>query len=69
MTKYEPRCILRVGAELGEHPIWYAREQCLYWLDIEHHTINRFDPASGATISGPCLLRPDALLSGKTARL
>lgn len=46
MAKYEPRRILEIGAELGEHPIWSSQEQCLYWLDIENHRINRFDPAS-----------------------
>lgn len=46
MAKYEPRPVLHIGAELGETPVWSAREQRLYWLDIEHHTINRFDPAS-----------------------
>jgi len=46
-AKYEPRCVLEIGAELGEHPIWSAQEQRLYWLDIEHARINRFDPSTG----------------------
>jgi sugar lactone lactonase YvrE len=48
MTPYEPKLVLKRRAELGEHPVWRAQEQVLYWLDIEGSTINRFDPASGA---------------------
>ncbi len=47
MTHYQPRCVLKIGAELGEHPIWSAEGDCLYWLDIENSTINRFIPTSG----------------------
>lgn len=47
MSKYEPRRVLKIEAELGEHPIWSAEEGCLYWLDIERSTINRFDPETG----------------------
>lgn len=48
MANYEPRVVLEIGAELGEHPLWSAAEQCLYWLDIDNCRINRFDPASGS---------------------
>jgi sugar lactone lactonase YvrE len=47
MTHYQPRCVLKIGAELGEHPIWSVEGDCLYWLDIENSTINRFIPTSG----------------------
>jgi sugar lactone lactonase YvrE len=46
MISYRPVCVLNIGAELGEHPIWSAAGECLYWLDIEHSTINRFVPAT-----------------------
>lgn len=47
MISYQPKCVLNIEAELGEHPIWSAEGDCLYWLDIESSTINRFDPATG----------------------
>jgi sugar lactone lactonase YvrE len=47
MSSYKPECVLQIGAELGEHPIWSAEAQCLYWLDIENTTINRFIPSTG----------------------
>ena len=47
MKTYEPTCVLDIRAELGEHPIWSAQDSCLYWLDIEKTTINRFVPATG----------------------
>lgn len=47
MAKYEAKSVLDAKAELGEHPLWSAAEQCLYWVDIESLNINRFDPATG----------------------
>ena len=47
MSNYQPKCVLNIKAELGEHPIWSAEGDCLYWLDIENTTINRFVPATG----------------------
>lgn len=36
-------------AGLGEGAIWSVEEQALYWVDIVAPTLNRFDPATGAT--------------------
>lgn len=47
MSHYQPECVLDVRAELAEHPIWSAEDNCLYWLDIENLTINRFAPSPG----------------------
>ncbi|HET9977195.1 MAG TPA: SMP-30/gluconolactonase/LRE family protein [Burkholderiaceae bacterium] len=33
---------------LGESPLWHPAEQVLYWCDIPGHSLNRFDPQSGA---------------------
>ncbi len=41
------RCVLDIGASLGECPVWSAAEQVLYWVDINAPSLNRFDPASG----------------------
>ncbi|MDE2914491.1 MAG: SMP-30/gluconolactonase/LRE family protein [Paracoccaceae bacterium] len=40
-------CILPWGAQLGEAPIWHADEHRLYWVDILHPAIYRFDPETG----------------------
>ncbi len=41
-----PRSVLRVGATLGEGPVW-ARD-ALWFVDIKQHHVHRFDPATGA---------------------
>lgn len=46
MQATDLECVLPWGAELGEAPIWHAKEQRLYWVDILHPAIYRFDPAT-----------------------
>ena len=41
-------CVLDIRAKLGECPVWCAEEKKLYWIDINNHRLNRFDPTSGA---------------------
>lgn len=40
----EPRCIWNAQAALGEGPIWSAKEQALYWVDILNHRLHRYAP-------------------------
>ncbi len=40
-------CALPWGAQLGEAPIWHVDESRLYWVDILHPAIYRFDPETG----------------------
>lgn len=47
------QCVLDARAELGECPVWSAREQALYWVDIRAPALHRLDPGSGATRSWP----------------
>ena len=47
MTEITPRQVLSVGATLGEGPVWVAREQALWFVDIKQHRVHRFDPANG----------------------
>ena len=47
------RCVLPWGAQLAEGPLWSAREQRLYWVDILAPTVYRFDPETGANDSCP----------------
>lgn len=58
MMSMQPKCVLNIAAELGEHPLWSAKDGCLYWLDIEKSTINRFVPASGDNTSWTLPARP-----------
>lgn len=39
------RCVADVGAVLGEGPVWDARDEALYWVDIKGHKIFRLDRA------------------------
>lgn len=50
------RCVLAAEAQLGESPVWSVAEQALYWIDMGAWadrgvapSLNRYDPASGAT--------------------
>jgi len=45
----EIRCVLGAHPIVGEGPTWAAEERALYWIDIHGPSLNRFDPASGAT--------------------
>jgi sugar lactone lactonase YvrE len=69
MNSAKPKCALAIGAELGEHPLWSAEDNCLYWLDIERSTLNRFRPDSGTNDSWNLPARPGcfAMLPGGAA--
>ncbi len=41
-------CIADVKAVLGEGPIWDAREQAVYWVDIPERRVFRWSEAEGA---------------------
>lgn len=43
----EVRCVLDARAELGECPVWSAKEQALYWVDISAPALHLLDPATG----------------------
>lgn len=57
-------CIAEVGATLGEGPIWVAREQALYWVDIPEKKLFRWTQAEGVRITDVplhlCSLAPRA---------
>ncbi len=44
----EVRVAVAAAALLGESPVWHPGEQVLYYCDIPGHTLQRFDPRSGA---------------------
>lgn len=43
----EVTCVLDAKAVLGESPVWSARENALYWVDIPAPALHRLDLASG----------------------
>lgn len=57
-------CVLPWGAQLGEAPVWHPEEQRLYWVDILHPAIYRFDPRTG--LNETCL--PGKLVSAALPR-
>jgi sugar lactone lactonase YvrE len=46
-----PRLLLDAKADLGEGPLWSARDQALYWTNIKIKKLNRYRLADGATHS------------------
>lgn len=52
----EVRSVLPVQAILGEGPVWVAREQALWFVDIKRHQVHRFHPESGdhQSFEAPC---------------
>jgi sugar lactone lactonase YvrE len=42
------RCAVDAGNTLGESPVWSAREQALYWVDIVAAQVHRWEPSTGA---------------------
>jgi D-xylonolactonase len=47
----DPVCIADVKAILGEGPVWVAREEALYWVDIKGKRVFRLDAADGSVSS------------------
>lgn len=44
----EPQAVCEVGADLGEGPVWDARDQALWFVDIKGKKVHRYDPNSRA---------------------
>lgn len=62
-------CVLPWGAQLGEAPTWHAKEQKLYWVDILHPAIYRFDPSSGVNEACEPGKLVSAVLFGETGQM
>ena len=61
MTGFTIESVLNCRALLGECPVWSEDDQCLYWLDIETKTVNRFNPATGINKSWAMAARPGCM--------
>ena len=48
-----PRCVWETGAELGEGPVWVARERALYFVDIVGRAIHRWQDGVHQSWSTP----------------
>ena len=42
-----PECVWALGAELGEGPLWSARDEALWFVDIKQKRIHRYEPITG----------------------
>jgi xylono-1,5-lactonase len=47
----EPRLLLDAKANLGEGPLWSARDQAIYWTDIKVKKLNRYRLTDGTAQS------------------
>jgi sugar lactone lactonase YvrE len=69
--------VLDARARLGECPLWDAKNQLLYWVDIYGHRVHQFNPATGADrffdveeVVGPLALTGDQrILMAQRSRL
>lgn len=44
MTEHKAELVIDADAMLAEGSIWHPTEQKLYWIDIEHGELHRYDP-------------------------
>jgi sugar lactone lactonase YvrE len=52
--------VLRASAQIGEGPVWDARAQRLYWVDIAGQQLHVFNPSDGTNKTYAC---PDIVTS------
>ncbi|QCP54288.1 SMP-30/gluconolactonase/LRE family protein [Trinickia violacea] len=46
-----PICVWQVEAELGEGPVWQAKERAVYFVDIKHRHVHRLSVDTGKKIT------------------
>lgn len=56
------RSVCPVGATLGEGPVWIARDQALWFVDIKQRRLHRFDPATAGLDSWDAPAQPGWVL-------
>ncbi|WP_421724952.1 SMP-30/gluconolactonase/LRE family protein [Bauldia sp.] len=63
------RCVARVGAIVGEGPVWDASAGVLRWVDIAAPAIHCYDPATGENRMDPCPHLVSAVLPAEDGRM
>jgi L-arabinonolactonase len=53
-TPTDVSVVLRASAQIGEGPVWDARTQRLYWVDIVGQELHVFNPADGTDTTHTC---------------
>ena len=46
ISQSKVQCVNQKRSLLGESPVWSEAEECLYWVDIEGLSFNRFEPST-----------------------
>jgi sugar lactone lactonase YvrE len=59
-TPTDVSVVLRASAQIGEGPVWDARTQRLYWVDIVGQALHAFNPSDGTNTTHAC---PDIVTS------
>jgi sugar lactone lactonase YvrE len=59
-TPTDVSVVLRASAQIGEGPVWDARAQRLYWVDIVGQQLHVFNPLDGTNTTHAC---PDIVTS------
>lgn len=59
-TPTDVTVVHRASAQIGEGPVWDARTQRLYWVDIPARLLHVFNPADGTNTTHEC---PDIVTS------
>lgn len=59
-TPTDVSVVLRAKAQIGEGPVWDARAQRLYWVDIPGQSLHVFNPSDGTNTTYAC---PDIVTS------
>lgn len=62
MMELSAEVACRVGATLGEGPVWIPQEQALWFVDIKQSKLHRFTPDSGALDSWNAPAQPGWIL-------
>jgi len=53
-TPTDVSVVLRASAQIGEGPVWDARAERLYWVDIAGQELHVFNPADGTDTTRAC---------------
>lgn len=55
-------CVWQVGTILGEGPLWSAREQAVWFVDIKSSRLHRYRPSDGQTLTLEAPTNPGFIL-------